>query len=86
MPPGTPVRLDAAGLGVDGRTSAWSALSVEQVGIRQRQGNKQRITYVEQLTLRGSQRSMNLDALFLTNGRTVLEQAWYRIRTAEPHP
>jgi hypothetical protein len=86
LAPGTPVRLDPAGLSVGGHASAWSALSVEQLAIRQRLANKQRITYVEQLTLVDAQRRVNLDALFLGNGRAVLEQAWFRARAAEPRP
>lgn len=79
----TTVRLDASGLTVDGRTSPWSGLRVEEVGIRERQGGERRVTYVEFMTLSDGRRPIRLDALFLSNGRAVLEQAWFRIRALE---
>jgi hypothetical protein len=82
LPGGTTVRLDGTGLSVGGLSWAWPSLKVDELGIRQRQGEHQRITYVERLVLSDGRRAIPLDALFLTNGRAVLEQAW--LRTAEP--
>ena len=79
LPAGTTVRLDAAGLSVGGLSWAWSSLKLDELGIRQRQGNHQRITYVERLLLSDGHRAIPLDALFLDNGRAVLEQAWFRV-------
>ena len=84
LPAGTTVRLDAAGLSVGGLSWPWTSLKVDELGIRQRQGNHQRITYVERLILSDGRRAIILDALFLGNGRAVLEQAWFRV--ADPAP
>src|SRR5471032_821177 len=69
LPAGTTVRLDEAGLTVGGRLCAWSALTVDDLGVRQRQSNKTRVTYVERLVLSDGGRVVPLDALFLSNGR-----------------
>lgn len=82
LPSGTAVRLDATSLAVGGQTWPWLGLTVEELGIRERHANKQRVTYVELLSLSDGHRSIPLDALFLSNGRAVLEQAWYRTRPA----
>jgi hypothetical protein len=82
MPAGTTVRLDAAGLSVGGLSWIWTSLKIDEVGIRERQGDHRRITYVERLLVSDGRRAVPLDALFLSNGRAVLEQAWFRM--AEP--
>lgn len=82
LPPNTAVRLDTVALSVGGAAFAWRALQIEEVGIRERQGNERRVTFIEQLTLSDGARTLRLDALFLTNGRAVLEQAWFRTRAA----
>jgi hypothetical protein len=79
---GTEVHLDIQVLRVGGAVSPWSSLQIEEVGIRERQGNERRVTFIEQLTLNDGARTLRLDALFLTNGRAVLEQAWLRTRAA----
>ena len=82
LPPGTAVRLDAGGLTVGGRLSAWSALTIDELGVRQRQGSESRVTYIERLVLSDAGRVVPLDALFLGNGRALLQQAWCRLRAA----
>ncbi len=79
---GTTVRLDATGLAVGGRLSAWAALTIDELGVRQRQGSESRVTYIERLVLSDAARVIPLDALFLSNGRAALQQAWYRLRAA----
>jgi hypothetical protein len=82
LPEGARVRLDSAGLSVDGRTAIWSALRVEALGVRERQGSENRVTYVERLVLSSGGQMVPLDALFLSNGRVVLRQAWRQLSTA----
>ena len=82
LPAGTAVRLDAAGLSVDGRLRAWSSLTIDEVRIRRRQGSESRVTYIERLVLSDGARAVPLDALFLSNGRAVLRQAWRQLRAA----
>jgi hypothetical protein len=79
LPAGTAVRLDGAGLTVDGRLCAWAALKVDELGVRQRQGSESRVTYVERLVLSDGGRAIPLDALFLSSGRAAPQQAWYRL-------
>ena len=82
LPAGTAVRLDAAGLSVDGRLRAWSSLTTDEVRIRRRQGSESRVTYVERLVLSDGALAIPLDAVFLGNGRAVLRQAWRQLRAA----
>jgi hypothetical protein len=82
LPAGTAVRLDAAGLSVDGRLRAWSSLTIDEVRIRRRQGSESRVTYVERLVLSDGALAIPLDAVFLGNGRAVLRQAWRQLRAA----
>ena len=82
LPAGTAVRLDAAGLTVDGRLRAWTSLTIDEVRIRRRQGSESRITYTERLVLNDGVRPIPLDAMFLGNGRAVLRQAWRQLRAA----
>jgi hypothetical protein len=82
LPAGTTVRLDATGLTVGGRLSAWTALTIDELGVRRRQGSESRVTYIERLVLSDAAGVIPLDALFLGNGRAVLQQAWYRLRAA----
>jgi hypothetical protein len=84
LPPGTEVRLDATLLRSGGDAWLWPTIKVEELGVRERQGEHQRLTYVEQLTLSDGRRTIRLDALFMTNGQAVLEQAWRRIQAARP--
>ena len=79
LPAGTVVRVDAAGLTVDGRLIRWPVLQVEELGVRERQGSESRVTYVDRLVLSDGGRGLPLDALFLGNGRALLRQAWYRL-------
>ena len=80
LAPQTVVRVDAAGLTIAGLVLPWAALTANELWVRERQGNRQRVTYVERLTLSDGHRPVALDALFLSNGRAVLEQAWRRLR------
>ncbi|HZZ89290.1 MAG TPA: hypothetical protein VFE13_13255, partial [Caulobacteraceae bacterium] len=80
LAPGVIVRVDPTGVSVDGRAWAWCSLRIDELGVRERQGNDTRITYVERLALSNGQRRLNLDALFLTNGRALLQQIWRRSR------
>jgi hypothetical protein len=80
--PGSAVRVEAAGVDVAGRTWPWTSLRIDELGVRQRQGNDAQITFVERLVISDGQRSVNLDALFLSNGRAVLEQIWRRAQAA----
>jgi hypothetical protein len=82
LPAGTAVRLDAAGLSVDGRLRAWSSLTIDEVRIRRRQGSESRVTYIERLVLSDGALAIPLDAVFLGNGRAVLRQAWRQLRAA----
>jgi hypothetical protein len=82
LAPGATVRVDPASLSVGGQTWPWSALTVEELGLREWQGSETRMTAVDQLTLNDGARRISLDALFLTNGRAVLAQAWLRLRAA----
>ena len=82
LPAGTTVRVDGSGLTVDGRTTGWAALNVDELGVRERQGSESRVTYVERLVLSDGARVIPLDALFLGSGRALLRQAWYRLSAA----
>jgi hypothetical protein len=80
LAPQTVVRVDAAGLTVAGLVVPWVALTADELWVRERLENRRRVTYVERLGLSDGHRPVVLDALFLTNGRAVLEQAWRRSR------
>jgi hypothetical protein len=82
LPAGTAVRLDAAGLSIDGRLRAWTSLIIDEVRIRRRQGAESRVTYVERLVLSDGVRATPLDAVFLGDGHAVLRQAWRQLRAA----
>jgi hypothetical protein len=84
MTAGTEVRLDATVLRAGGEAWLWPTIKVEELGIRERQGEHQRLTYADWLVLTDGRRTIRLDALFLTNGREVLEQAWRRLQAARP--
>jgi len=82
LAPGVIVRADASSLSVGGRGWLWTALTVEELGLREWQGSEARMTEVDQLSLSDGASQIVLDALFLTNGRTVLTQTWLRLRAA----
>ena len=82
LPAGAAVRLDDAGLSIDGHAASWATLKLDELGVRQRQGSESRVTYVERLVLSDGARAIPLDALFLSNGRAAPQQAWYRLRAS----
>ena len=84
---GTPevvaVRVDGAGLTVDGRLTVWTALSIDELWVRQRLASEQRVTYPERLALSDGRRAIVLDALLQSGGQTLLEQAWRWLKLAQ---
>lgn len=86
MPPaGAVVRVDAQGLGIDGRTTAWSRLSIEAVDIaRTSSGDSGDSFSIDTLVMRDDRgREIVLDFVALTQGRKLVDFVW---RSLRPRP
>jgi len=80
---GETVRIDDAGLTVDGLLSPWTLLRVHELWVRQRRANERLVIYPERLALNDGRRAIVLDAVLQTGGQALLEQAWRRLQRAE---
>jgi hypothetical protein len=83
-PPGTAIRIDASGLSVGGAMHAWPDVTIEEVGVAERNANNSTVFYIERLTLAAAGRPLLLDTQALTNGRPIVEQTWRLARSPTP--
>jgi len=76
-PPGTKIRVDAAGLTIGGRLAAWNDLTLDRVDfelIKSRYGSR---TYlVHQVAVRTKDLSYTLDGLLLEQGHAIVAEIW----------
>jgi hypothetical protein len=87
-PPGTPVRLDAVGVVIGGRSFAWSELGVGQVELQALSSPDGTTYLVERLVLRGPGSDITLDRNLMQNGALIVENAYRRLlrETSSPTP
>jgi hypothetical protein len=91
-PPGTPARLDAAGLVIGDRSIAWSELSVGQVELQALSNADDKTYLVERLVLRSPGPDITLDRNLMQNlmqnGALIVENAYRRLlrETSSPTP
>jgi hypothetical protein len=78
--PGTPIRVDAAGLTIAGATTPWPSLAIEAVEITQSSANDSSVAWIEWMTLTGPRGSILLDILLIKNGRLLIDAAWCALR------
>ncbi len=87
-PPGTPVRLDAAGLVIGDRSVAWSELGVGRVELQALSSPDGTTYLVERLVLRSPGSDIALDRNLMQNGALIVENAYRRLlrETSSPAP
>lgn len=84
MPPaGAIVRVSDAGLELDGAVTPWTALVVGRLDVISTRLNDEQMTFIERMTLFGGAKPAALDIMLMTNGRTVIAQAWRHLYEAQ---
>lgn len=81
---GSVVRIDAAGLAVNGSSSAWSALAIDTVEFRRISSKRLTVYMFERLVIANPAGIMVLDVAMIGNGHFVVGTAWRRLRAAHP--
>jgi hypothetical protein len=80
-PPGSPIRVDGAGVALAGSQAAWSDVVIESVEFRTISVSEgPDMTIIESLTVSCPGQSMVLDHGGLVNGRAIVDKAWLRLR------
>ena len=74
--------MDAAGLGIAGRTIPWPALRIDQVELNEVRGRQQLVIYfIERLWLATASEAIVLDSVMIAKGRLLMGNAWLRMRS-----
>lgn len=81
-PSGTPIVVDAVGLGIAGRTHPWPALRIDQVDLAEFAGEKSTVYLIESLSLAAGSETIVVDAAMITKGRLIVGNVWRRMRPA----
>ena len=81
---GSVVRIDTAGLAVNGSSSAWSALAIDTVEFRRMSSKRLTVYMFERLVIANPAGIMALDVAMIGNGHVVVGTAWRRLRAVHP--
>ena len=79
-PAGSPIRVDATGVTVAGRTMPWQTLAIDQVEFSRYGTRRAIILTLERLTLAGPEGRVVLDPVLMRNGHLIVGNAWRRMR------
>jgi len=80
-PPGTQVRVDAAGLTIGGHRTAWSDVTVDRVDfqfVSGRGGRRARTYFVRQIDLRSKDFAYTIDGTLLDEGAAIVNEIYRR--------
>ena len=81
---GSAVRVDAAGLTVNGSSSAWSALAIDTVEFRRISSKRLTLYMFERLVVGSAAGPIALDVAMIGNGHFIVGTSWRRLRAAHP--